>query len=382
MNGTRGNSRTSFWILGALLLVGLYIGGLVVAGQYLGGMTLVNLAVAVAGVSASTTALHWWRGSRTAVKPVRAQRVILVGAGSVAQHAARQAEELSYEVLGYVEDPEVMSGREAPRPLLGTRSDLPRLAHDLQADQIILADMPSRAWEVLDQLEQAEVPAELFVVPEGYELALARPTDLRLGDVPLFRMPRVHGSRFYRTSKRVIDVSVSVVLLVLFAPFLLLSMLAVRMQDRGPALFWQERVGKNGRRFHIVKLRTMVTDAERGGPQLCKGKADPRLTPVGSFLRKTHLDEVPQLWNVLRGEMSLVGPRPERPVFVDQFEQELPRYAERHRILPGITGLAQINGFYHSSPREKLRYDLMYMYHANLWMDFCIIVRTGLGVFR
>jgi lipopolysaccharide/colanic/teichoic acid biosynthesis glycosyltransferase len=96
----------------------------------------------------------------------------------------------------------------------------------------------------------------------------------------------------------------------------------------------------------------------------------------------THLDEVPQLWNVLRGEMSLVGPRPERPIFVKQFELELPRYADRHRILPGITGLAQINGYYHSNAREKLRFDLMYLYHGSIWLDVVIIVRTALGIFK
>jgi lipopolysaccharide/colanic/teichoic acid biosynthesis glycosyltransferase len=124
----------------------------------------------------------------------------------------------------------------------------------------------------------------------------------------------------------------------------------------------------------------MVPDAEKDGPRLCSGKSDPRLTPVGRFLRRTHLDEVPQLWNVLRGEMSLVGPRPERPCFVEQFEEELPEYGERHRILPGITGLAQVCGDYHSSPREKLRFDLMYLYHQSLWLDLRIIVRTALSL--
>ena len=117
------------------------------------------------------------------------------------------------------------------------------------------------------------------------------------------------------------------------------------------------------------------------GDLMCAGRRDPRLTSVGRFLRRTHLDELPQLWNVLRGEMSLVGPRPERPEFVERFERELPDYSERHRIVPGITGLAQINGHYHSTPREKLRYDLMYLYHPSLGRDLSILARTALGVF-
>jgi lipopolysaccharide/colanic/teichoic acid biosynthesis glycosyltransferase len=106
-----------------------------------------------------------------------------------------------------------------------------------------------------------------------------------------------------------------------------------------------------------------------------------RLTRVGRFLRALSLDEFPQLWNVLKGEMSLVGPRPERPCFVEEFQQEFPRYRERHRIQPGITGLAQIHGYYHSSPREKLRYDLMYLYHRSLWMDLWVLLRTASKTF-
>ena len=182
-------------------------------------------------------------------------------------------------------------------------------------------------------------------------------------------------------SKRVFDLFFGSLIALFFLPAIAVAALAIKLGDGGPVLYRQRRLGEYGREFDILKLRTMRVDAERNGPQWATAEDD-RITRVGRLLRRTHLDEVPQLWNVLRGEMSLVGPRPERPIFVEQFERELPRYAERHRILPGITGLAQINGFYHSSPREKLRFDLMYMYHPSLWMDVCIIVRTALGVFK
>ncbi len=269
-----------------------------------------------------------------------------------------------------------------PQQVLAPRSALAELALYLRADQILVADSPSRAGELLEQVEREGVPAELFVVPEPYELTIGRPTSMRLGDVALYKLPSRQPKRSYLRMKRAVDVTASAVILTLFAPLLLLAMLLIRLSSPGPVLFRQVRVGKDGELFEILKLRTMVQDAEKDGPQLCAGKRDSRLTPVGRFLRATHLDELPQLWNVLRGEMSLVGPRPERPVFVEQFEKELPRYRDRHRIAPGITGMAQVYGYYHSTAREKLRFDLMYLYHANLWLDLCIIVRTALSVFH
>ncbi|MFN3652668.1 MAG: sugar transferase [Armatimonadota bacterium] len=382
MNDTRHRSRTAAWALGVVMFVVVYGVGAAALGQALSWIPLGNLALVLVGLAASVPLARWWAVSRTAERAERRKRVLLVGAGPVAEHLAGLAEEKGYHVLGTVEDLDPARRLDWPATVLAPRAALPELALYLRADQILVAEEPGRVWELVHQIEAHAVPAEVYVVPETYELALGRPTNERLGDVALFRIPRLGGDRVYQAIKRATDVTAAVMLLTLLAPVLLLAMAAIRLGSRGPALFWQERVGKDGRRFSIVKLRTMVTDAEKDGPQFCQGKRDPRLTPVGSFLRRTHLDEVPQLWNVLRGEMSLVGPRPERPCFVERFESELPRYAERHRILPGITGLAQINGHYHSSPREKLRFDLMYAYHPSLWMDLCILVRTALQVFH
>jgi exopolysaccharide biosynthesis polyprenyl glycosylphosphotransferase len=381
MNRITGNNRTTLWVVAAVLMGLAWIGGAVALEREAGSLALVNLAAVVAGVGASTQVARRWMAHRSAAS-LQHRRLLLVGAGSLAQHLARQAEHEGYEVLGFIEDPDVTSRLQWPRGVLGPRASLPHLARDLRATQIIVADSPAKGWTLLEQIEKDEVPAQVFVVPEAHELALCRPTPVCLGDIPLIRLPKAEISGAYRIAKRVLDVTASVVILVLSAPLMLLAMLAIRITSPGPSLFWQERVGKNGRTFKIIKLRTMVADAEKDGPQFWAGKHDPRQTRIGALLRKIHLDEVPQLWNVLRGEMSLVGPRPERPCFVEQFEQELPRYADRHRVLPGITGLAQVNGFYHSSPREKLRFDLMYLYHCSLWLDISIIVRTALGVFR
>jgi exopolysaccharide biosynthesis polyprenyl glycosylphosphotransferase len=382
MNDTRRAIRASNWVLGALVVAALYIAITTLLEHRDGPFALMHVAAAMVGVGASTGKARKWAATRSSSRPARRRRVMMVGAGPVAEHLAREAEEKGYHVLGFVEDLDPEKRMEWPQHVLAPRAAVSELALYLRADEIIVVDSPARVELLLDQIERDGVPADVFIVPDTYELGLCPPTSCRLGDVPLYRLPRRESGWVSSHAKRATDVAISLLILALSSPFLLLAMLAIKLSSRGPALFRQVRVGRNGRHFEIVKLRTMVADAERDGPKFCAGKGDPRLTPVGRFLRLTHLDEVPQLWNVLRGEMSLVGPRPERPVFVEQFERELPRYADRHRILPGITGLAQINGYYHSTAREKLRFDLMYLYHGNFWLDISIIVRTALGVFH
>jgi exopolysaccharide biosynthesis polyprenyl glycosylphosphotransferase len=333
------------------------------------------LAVAAVGVGASTRAAQWAH-SRTAERAERRKRLLIVGAGPLATHLSREAVSQGIEVLGCVEDRERADADGAGERVLGTRADLPRLARDLGADEVVTIEPLSQAWVLAERLEAEGLSLPVLAVPSECEIALCPPTSSRLGDVALVRLPRRRTGGGGELAKRAFDLIVAVTSLVLLLPVILICALAIRLSGRGPVLFRQERVGRGGLIFKMVKFRTMVADAEAEGPRLCAGKRDPRLTRVGRVLRGTHLDELPQLWNVLKGEMSLVGPRPERPCFVAAFERELPRYGERHRILPGITGLAQVHGSYHSSPREKLRYDLMYLYHRSLWLDLCILART------
>lgn len=188
------------------------------------------------------------------------------------------------------------------------------------------------------------------------------------------------GSQFgFLQAKYLFDQVMAVVLLILFLPFLLLAALAIELTSPGAALFVQWRVGERGRLFRMYKLRTMVADAEtRSGP-VWAASNDPRCTPVGKILRATHLDELPQLINVLRGEMSLVGPRPERPVFVKTFNQTIPNYGARHEVRPGITGLAQVYNGYDQTlqdVRRKLAYDLLYIRRMSFLTDLRICVAT------
>ena len=184
---------------------------------------------------------------------------------------------------------------------------------------------------------------------------------------------------WYRSCKHAVDVGVALLLFIPAAPVILIAVVLVKLTSRGPAFYTQTRLGLHGRPFRIFKIRTMVVDSEKNGA-CWSVPGDPRVTTVGRLLRKTHLDELPQLWNVLRGDMSLVGPRPERPEFVPSLEQAVPRYRDRLLIRPGLTGLAQVQlppDTDLESVRRKLACDLFYARHAGLWLDLRLIVTTS-----
>lgn len=188
------------------------------------------------------------------------------------------------------------------------------------------------------------------------------------------------GRRLSSAAKRLFDIVVSTLLLVIFGPVILVTALAVKLESKGPAFYRQKRVGLYGQLFDVIKLRSMRQDAEVGGKAVWAQKDDPRITRVGKFIRKTRLDELPQAWSVLKGEMSFVGPRPERPQFVADLEARLPYYAERHVVKPGITGWAQINYPYGASiedAREKLEFDLYYAKNYSPFLDVLILLQTA-----
>ena len=183
------------------------------------------------------------------------------------------------------------------------------------------------------------------------------------------------AARRYLRLKRWFDVAAASLLLLFSLPVMAAAMLCIYIESPGRVLYRQERVGYQGRPFTIVKLRSMRLDAEKDGPQWAQKHA-PRVTRVGAFLRSTRIDELPQLWNVVRGEMSLIGPRPERPMFVEQFSRDIPGFANRLLMKPGLTGGAQVNGGYDISPEKKLELDLYYIRNASFWLDLRILVRT------
>ena len=184
----------------------------------------------------------------------------------------------------------------------------------------------------------------------------------------------------YRIIKRGIDFFISIVLLIPVMLICSISALFIILETKGNPLYIQERVGLNGKRFKIYKLRSMYSDAEKDGYQWAM-KNDVRITKVGHFLRKSRIDELPQLLNILKGDMAIIGPRPERPEFVEEFLQEIPEFNDRIKIKPGITGWAQVNGGYELTPKEKLEFDKYYIDHESLYLDTLILLKTIQVVF-
>jgi exopolysaccharide biosynthesis polyprenyl glycosylphosphotransferase len=182
--------------------------------------------------------------------------------------------------------------------------------------------------------------------------------------------------------KRVMDITFSLIaLLILIVPMAIIALL-IKCTSHGPALFRQERLGLNGKKFSIVKFRTMFADAEKNGAQWSSGESDVRITRLGRFLRKSRLDELPQLWCILKGEMSLVGPRPEREVFYNEFEKYIHGFSQRLKVKPGLTGLAQVNGGYYLKPEEKIVYDVEYIKTRSIGLDIKIMFATVKVVFN
>ena len=225
------------------------------------------------------------------------------------------------------------------------------------------------AWALRNQVE-------LYLVPDVYEVLVASGRMTQLSDILLLRMPRLGLPVELRMVKRVMDLLGATVLFCVFIPAFLIIPLLIWLNDRGPVVYRQQRVGRDGKLFDLIKFRTMVPDAESETGPIWEQEEDPRITRIGRVLRSTRLDELPQLVNVLRGEMSLVGPRPERPELVMEFAVPNPMYRVREAVKPGITGLAQILGQYHTAPESKLRFDLRYMAGWRPARDLLLLFRT------
>lgn len=185
----------------------------------------------------------------------------------------------------------------------------------------------------------------------------------------------VKGGSIFDFYQRVLNIILSLIGLAIGIPLVIIFGIRIKIEDNGPITYKQERLGKGGKRFYIYKLRSMRTDAEKFGAQWAE-KDDPRITKVGRFIRKTRIDEIPQLFNILKGDMSLIGPRPERPQFTEQFNREIPGFINRLAVKPGLTGWAQVNGGYDMTPAEKLVEDIYYIKNRSVLLDFKIIFKT------
>lgn len=311
---------------------------------------------------------------------------LIIGAGSVgARIGNRLAEHPEFGVVpvGYVDSARNCTA-DLPAPLLGDVEDLPKLIARHGVHHVFVAFSGTRDDAMVNPLRGCDrMHCEIFVVPRLFELGVggSSPGD-HLWGVPLVRLHRAAFRSHTWTLKRVFDVVISGIGLILAAPLLLAIALAVRLEGGPGVLFRQVRVGLDGRPFELVKFRTM-RPAAADEPMTWSEVSAERVGPVGRFLRRSSLDELPQLWNILRGQMSLVGPRPEVPEYVREFAREYPQYEERLRVPAGLTGLAQVHDLRGATPIEdRVSIDNFYIEHWSLWRDVKILVRTVASVLR
>jgi sugar transferase (PEP-CTERM system associated) len=310
------------------------------------------------------------------------ERILVVGAGQLARIVAqqiRQQHDFAYRLVGFVEEADVAADAIAVAPVVGSAAELPRIIPSLRVDRIVVSLSDRRGRLPLQELLQAKLAGvRVEDAATTYERLTGKILIDDLKPSWLIFSDGFRASRVTKAIKRLFDVALAMIGMVLAAPLMLLTALAVRLDSPGPIFYCQERVGEDGRVFTLCKFRSMRVDAEQGTPVWAKDNDD-RVTRVGRFIRLARLDELPQLWNVLRGDMSFVGPRPERPFFVEQLAAAIPFYMARHAVKPGVTGWAQVKYRYGSSIEdalEKLRYDLYYIKHQSLVFDFTILIDT------
>jgi len=314
-------------------------------------------------------------GNQDARPPVRS--VIVAGvtekAVSLAE-ALRESRNPRYVVVGHLAEDGV-----EPRPglkVLGTLSQMVEIATRLEVDEVMVASAPGWLERLAgDIMTSGDGHPMIRVVPSVYESMVCHPKLARVNDLPVMTL-NCERTAPSAALKRLFDVSFSVFALIVSSPLMALAALLMKLTSSGPVFYKQSRVGLHGLEFNLVKLRTMVEDAEKDTGPVLSSANDGRVTFVGRILRRLKIDELPQFYNVLRGDMSVVGPRPERKCFVEQFTQSIPGYAARHNVKPGITGPAQVYGRYTTDPEVKLKYDLMYIYGGNLLTDLKILART------
>lgn len=306
--------------------------------------------------------------------------LLIVGTERIARELIetfRNQPELGYNIVGVVGKDWRSKKQVSGVPFIGLYNDLPEIIDNYQIEQVIIAVSDARRNEIADLVTLCQRGrVDIKVYPDLFSYIAGDMNVDEFGGKPLLTVRDIALRGWKLSVKRGLDLFGSTSGLVLLSPFMLLTALLIRLESPGSAFYTQVRMGLDGRPFPMIKFRSMRTDAEVSGPGWTT-QNDPRVTRIGKFMRKTNWDEIPQLINVLLGHMSLVGPRPERPVYVYQFREQIPRYMERHREKAGMTGWAQVNGLRgDTSITERTTYDLWYVENWSLWLDIKIIIRT------
>lgn len=296
---------------------------------------------------------------------------------SITQHPA-----LGYRVAGFFSVNGLDQMETAGSDFLGRISHVPEYVRQHNID-IVLVSLSYKDHPLLYELvrDSEGLNTEIMMVPDMLELMTSRVRIKEVHGIPFINIKGVPMTTWNLIVKRAFDLVVSGISLLLASPLLGILTAIIKLESKGPVFYSQERVGLDGRPFRLLKFRTMKVDAETGTGPVWAKKNDPRKTRIGGFLRRFSLDELPQLWNVLRGDMSIVGPRPERPHFVDRFKKEIPKYLDRHRVKTGMTGWAQVNGLRGNAPiEERTKFDVYYVENWSLVFDLKIIMKTARAV--
>lgn len=292
-----------------------------------------------------------------------------------------------YSILGCVPVTTLADNDSHPKvPVLGSIDDLERILQRYSPEALLLGLSSNDHDTMLNVVSCAgQYGVSVKIEPDVYEIVTGQVRTLQIYGSPLIEVHPELLKPWQFAVKRLIDICLSFLVLVLGLPLWLVIALLVRLESKGPALFSQQRIGRNGNVFRIYKFRSMVQDAEKHGQQWTK-VGDPRVTRFGYFLRKTHLDEIPQMWNILVGDMSVVGPRPEQPKYVEYFSTHIPYYNRRHKVRPGLTGWWQIKYTSYDESldeiKNRIRFDFYYIENMSLRLDLEIIIRTAVLVFR
>jgi exopolysaccharide biosynthesis polyprenyl glycosylphosphotransferase len=369
------------WLVGRLAIVLVLLAPIgLIAGEtdVLLWVALLSVVFAVPGRVISFAIVRRLRRQGALAEPA-----VILGAGEIGREIARVLREdrgFGIDPVGFLDS---VSGN-LPLPVLGDVDELDNILEHYDIRRVVVAFGHAREQELVNILRIAiQHDVEVHIVPRFFDCGIAPegPDTDDVRGIPLYRVRRAALRAPAWMFKRVLDVCLSGMILVLGAPIIGMVALAVRLSSPGPVLFRQKRVGQGGREIEVLKFRTLRHNDE--SDTLWSVIGDARLTPIGRFLRRTSLDELPQLWSVLRGDMSLVGPRPERPYYVRRFSADVCGYKDRHRLPVGLTGWAQIHGLRgDTSIEERARFDNHYIEHWSMWRDLVVLGRTATEVVR
>lgn len=310
------------------------------------------------------------------------RHILIVGAGDLALELAGKIKlhpEIGFNIVGFLtDDPEKVGDSVSGKKILGRLEDVRKIVKEYNIDQLFIA-LPRHAHERLEKVigYLGEEFVDIKVVPDLMQFMRLNPGIEDLDGLPIVNLSEGPMYGWNTLFKRLMDIVISAILLIFLSPIVILVALVIKLTSNGPVFYKQERIGLNGRHFIMYKFRTMLEEAEKETGAVWAKKDDSRRTPIGTFLRKTSLDELPQFYNVLKGDMSIVGPRPERPVFVNDFKKSVYQYMLRQKMKAGITGWAQVNGWRGDTSLEKrIEYDIYYIENWSLLFDLRIIWLT------